>query len=365
MTTRADVELAILEYEPGEGDPPNRIALLRAQLRAGGVDEEPAPAPDLVTGAEAVDLPSPDPVIRFGAGALNRPAVVSVGEPAILAAPGGAGKSYIALALLAAAAAPRGPARDVFVAESPWREALGFELRRGPMLLISYEDSCGRIGERLGRIGAPRETLDHLHIWDDPPGLFSPASGVGGAEPSGGFSMLEAAIRDVGPSLVVIDPISAMMGACGLNDPTAARAAIRAIARLSTETGAGVLLIAHDTKAARNESRAGGSPGAGAVAGSGQWHDAARCVIYLHRPPDGTGADRELECVKANHGRAGWAQPLREAATAGEAFAGFVADGPAIPDYARAQRARRDAATGKASHEKPHAQDDEDEDAIA
>ena len=86
-------------------------------------------------------------------------------------------------------------------------------------ITISYEDSCGRIGERLGRIGAPRETLDHLHIWDDPPGLFSPASGVGGAEPSGGFSMLEAAIRDVGPSLVVIDldPVSAMMGACTLN----------------------------------------------------------------------------------------------------------------------------------------------------
>ena len=245
MTTRADVERAILEYEPGEGDPPNRIALLRAQLRAGGVDEEPAPAPDLVTGAEAVDLPSPETVLRLSALSLNRPPIVSIGEPAILAAPGGAGKSYIALALLAAAAAPRGPARDVFVAESPWREALGFELRRGPMLLISYEDSCGRIGERLGRIGAPRETLDHLHIWDDPPGLFSPASGVGGAEPSGGFSMLEAAIRNVGPSLVVIDPISAMMGACGLNDPTAARAAIRAIARLSTETGAGVLLIAH------------------------------------------------------------------------------------------------------------------------
>ena len=225
--------------------------------------------------------------------------------------------------------------------------------------------SMSAASARLRSINVSPGALDALHLWTDPPSLFDPATSGGGALPSAGFAALETAIRDVRPSLVVVDPVAAVMGAVGLNDPTAARSAVRALARLSTETGAGVLLIAHDTKAARNESRAGGSPGAGAVAGSGQWHDAARCVIYLHRPPDGTGADRELECVKANHGRAGWAQPLREAANAGEAFAGFVADGPAIPDYARAQRARRDAATGKASHEKPHAQDDEDEDAIA
>ena len=342
MSTHADIDRVLAEYDPGDGDP-GLADLMRDHLRAAAVDPDAVTVTAiLVTGAEAMTLPSPETVLRLSARSLNRPPIVSIGEPAILAAPGGAGKSYLALSLLAAAAAPRGPARDAFVVESPWREALGFELRRGPMLLISYEDSCGRIGERLGRIGAPRETLDHLHIWDDPPGLFSPASGVGGAEPSGGFSMLEAAIRDVRPALVVIDPVSAMMGACTLNDPTAARSAMRALARLSTETGAGVLCLAHDTKAARNESRAGGSPGAGAVAGSGQWFDSARSVLYLHRKADG---GISLDCLKANHGRAGWAQPLHEVGTgAGETYAGFEYGGAPIDAYATQN--------GKTKHEK-------------
>lgn len=100
----------------------------------------------------------------------------------------------------------------------------------------------------------------------------------------------------------------------------AARACMRDLARLSTDTGAGVLLVAHDTKAARNEAKAGGNPGAGAVAGSGQWFDAARGVLYLH----GGGA-RMLECVKCNHGRAGWGVELGEVGgEGGRPFRGFV-----------------------------------------
>ena len=343
MSTHADIDRVLAEYDPGDGDP-GLADLMRDRLRAAAVDPDAVTVTAiLVTGAEAMTLPSPETVLRLSARSLNRPPIVSIGEPAILAAPGGAGKSYLALSLMAQATRAGEADRDVFSAQSDaWASALGFELRRGPMLLISYEDSCGRIGERLGRIGAPRETLDHLHIWDDPPGLFSPASGVGGAEPSGGFSMLEAAIRDVGPSLVVIDPVSAMMGACTLNDPTAARAAMRALARLSTETGARVLCLAHDTKAARNESRAGGSPGAGAVAGSGQWFDSSRSVLYLHRKADG---GISLDCLKANHGRAGWSQPLHEVGTgAGETYAGFEYGGEPIDAYATQN--------GKTKHEK-------------
>ena len=132
------------------------------------------------------------------------------------------------------------------------------------------------------------------------------------------------------------------MGACTLNDPTAARSAMRALARLSTETGAGVLCLAHDTKAARNEARAGGSPGAGAVAGSGQWFDSSRSVLYLHRQADG---GISLDCLKANHGRAGWSQPLHEVGTgAGETYAGFEYGGEPIDAYATQN--------GKTKHEK-------------
>ena len=43
--------------------------------------------------------------------------------------------------------------------------------------------------------------------------------------------------------------------------------------------------MAHDTKTARNEARAGTGPGPGAVAGSGQWSDGARAVLHLSGCP--------------------------------------------------------------------------------
>ena len=313
MSTQADIDRVLAEYDPGDGDP-GLADLMRDRLPAAAVDPDAVTVTAiLVTGAEAMTLPSPETVLRLSAQSLNRPPIVSIGEPAILAAPGGAGKSYLALSLMAQATRAGEADRDVFSTQSDaWASALGFSLRRGPQLYVSYEDSCGRVGDRLERIGAPRETVNHLHIWGDPPALFDPAtSSGGGAIPSAAFVELERVIRDVRPALVVIDPVSAMMGACTLNDPTAARSAMRALARLSTETGAGVLCLAHDTKAARNEARAG----------AGQWFDSSRSVLYLHRQADG---GISLDCLKANHGRAGWSQPLHEVGTgAGETYAGF------------------------------------------
>ena len=344
MSTQADIDRVLAEYDPGDGDP-GLADLMRDRLRAAAVDPDAVTVTAiLVTGAEAMTLPSPETVLRLSAPSLNRPPIVSIGEPAILAAPGGAGKSYRALSLMAQATRAGEADRDVFSTQSDaWASALGFSLRRGPQLYVSYEDSCGRVGDRLERIGAPRETVNHLHIWGDPPALFDPTtSSGGGAIPSAAFVELERVIRDVRPALVVIDPVSAMMGACTLNDPTAARSAMRALARLSTETGAGVLCLAHDTKAARNEARAGGSPGAGAVAGSGQWFDSSRSVLYLHRQADG---GISLDCLKANHGRAGWSQPLHEVGTgAGETYAGFEYGGEPIDAYATQN--------GKTNHEK-------------
>ena len=203
MSTQADIDRVLAEYDPDDGDP-GLADLMRDHLRAGAVDPDAVTVTAiLVTGAEAMTLPSPETVLRLSALSLNRPPIVSIGEPAILAAPGGAGKSYLALSLMAQATRAGEADRDVFSAQSDaWASALGFELRRGPMLLISYEDSCGRIGERLGRIGAPRETLDHLHIWDDPPGAVQsgqPRAGAGRI-PSGGIrGCSKRVIRDVRP----------------------------------------------------------------------------------------------------------------------------------------------------------------------
>ena len=75
--------------------------------------------------------------------------------------------------------------------------------------------------------------------------------------------------------------------------------------------GCGVLLVAHDTKAARNALARGEDPGAGMVAGSAAWYDGARGVLSLMRDPLGSD-DRLPECVKANYGRTGWGARLAE-----------------------------------------------------
>ena len=88
----------------------------------------------VIRGSECVSLPVPERVLWLAA--ANQPVVVSVGEPAIFAAPGGSGKSYAALALMLAASGGQGT-------------ALGFGIRPGTALCVSYEDSPARIGARL------------------------------------------------------------------------------------------------------------------------------------------------------------------------------------------------------------------------
>ena len=272
---------------------------------------EPAP---IVTAAEALSRAAPDRVVWADAPPPDDAAVCSVGEVAVLGAPGGSGKSYLALHLALEAVTGRSPAR-----------ACGLTVRPGPILMASYEDSPARMGARVrmlqGRDDAPdAPDLAALAFVDDPAPLWAPMDrGGSGAVRTPAFDAIQRRADMLRPSLIVIDPISAAGASLNLNEGGAARACMRDLARLSVDTGAGVLLIAHDTKAARNEARAGGNPGAGAVAGSGQWFDAARGVLYLH----GGGA-RMLECVKCNHGRAGWGVGLGEVGgEGGRPFRGF------------------------------------------
>ena len=57
-----------------------------------------------------------------------------------------------------------------------------------------------------------------------------------------------------------------------------------------------------------------------------------------------TDGGREIECVKANHGRDGWAQPIAEVVEGTgdkEAFRGFKVDGDPWWDYESIRRQRR------------------------
>ena len=297
--------------EAADPDAPDLLDTLRAAI-------VPAAA-GVTSAADVLTLPEPERVVWCDAPPPDNAAVCSVGEPMVLSAPGGTGKSYLTLHLALRGCGPEAPAR-----------ACGLTVRPGGVLVVSYEDALARLGARLGalqqRPDVPATDLSQLRIVPDPLPLWEPLENGAGATPTPAFAALAARALADRPSLIVIDPLSAAASGVNVNDGGAARACMRWLIELSTTSGAGVLLVAHDTKAARNEARAGGDPGAGAVAGSGQWFDAARGVVYLHRTADG---QRQLECLKANHGRAGWARRLVEVMR-GSTFQGFDAHGPVL-----------------------------------
>ena len=216
-------------------------------------------------------------------------AVLSSGEVAMLSGAGKSGKSYIALALAVAAAQAQAKGGD-------YGEACGLRVAARPVIILSYEDAPKRIDQRAANM----DTSASVRLIPDPPQLFRfdadhPAMGpffrlvprVGGdprrgPRPGGGRHRPEGD---------------------GRRDQRRRRSdrVPTAIEGEARSGGFGVLLTAHDTKAHRNQVKAGEAPGAGAIAGSGQWHDSPRGVLYLskHGPGD---APRILEAVKCSYG---------------------------------------------------------------
>ena len=196
-----------------------------------------------------------DPAAQLAGGA-----VLSVGEVALFASAGGLGKSAVtlALALAAADAAVRGEASGA---------ACGLRVRAGPVLFANYEDSPVRMAHRLRWLAGATAIPEAVRALPDPGPLYEADPDHGGpAKPSPAWSQLALAAKLIRPALIVADPASAALAGAG-NDSGAVRAFMRALAQLADASGAGVLIVAHDTKGARNEARAGGDPGAGAVAG--------------------------------------------------------------------------------------------------
>ena len=289
--------------------PGHRAELLESQVAL-------PPVADWANEAEPAPVLWREP-IEEGANATmeHADAVLSVGECAILAAPGGTGKSYLTLALAAAAADPKN--------SKAYGSACGLRVRPGPVVLVSYEDSPVRMHARLHAV-AGRAASHAIHCWPDPAPLFVAGEGPGrgDARPASHWAPLWAAVRAINPTLVVIDPVSAALAGASMSEGSPVRAFMRELAREAHSAKAAVLLVAHDTKAARDLVRAGDDPGAGAVAGSATWYDAARGVLYMTRDGD----KRTLKCIKANYGQSGWTVNLRERLTQHGRFGGFVAN---------------------------------------
>ena len=288
----------------------------------GGVEAAPDPWPDAVRSAsKAPDLdtawrlladalrlpvvrssgewrdePDPDPVI-WRDHAQYPDAVLSSGEVAILSGAGKSGKSYIALALAVAATQAAANGRV-------YGEACGLRVAARPVIVLSYEDAPKRIDQRA----ASMDTGASVRLIPDPPRLFRVDPYTRQWGHSSDWPLVWAAIREAAPGLVVIDTGPKAMGG-ETNDGGAVIAFLQALEGEARSGGFGVLLTAHDTKAHRNQVKAGEAPDAGAIAGSGQWHDSPRGVLYLskHGPGD---APRILEAVKCSYGRDGWGASL-------------------------------------------------------
>ena len=69
-------------------------------------------------------------------------------------------------------------------------------------------------------------------------------------------------MRDLGARLVVIDPVSAALADVSTIETGPVRSFLRALTAEATAASAGVLLVAHDTKAAHDATRRGDDAGA-------------------------------------------------------------------------------------------------------
>ena len=276
-------------------------------------------APVVVSAGEYANAPQPAPVLwrdrPAAPDATDVDAVLSVGEVALLSSAGGLGKSTLVLELASAAVA---------AAElgAPSMAACGLAVAAGPVVVVSFEDSPARIAHRLTWCNAGKVPAA-VHVAPDPAPLWLAAADRGGeSHPGPQWDALWRAVRDLGARLVVVDPVSAALADVSTTETGPVRAFLRALTAEAESAGAGVLLVAHDTKAARNAVAQGADPGAGVVAGSAAWYDGARGVLSLATDPD--SSDRLLQCVKANYGRTGWGARLIERTGTGGAFRGLT-----------------------------------------
>ena len=166
-----------------------------------------------------------------------------------------------------------------------------FEGTGGRVMIASFEDSGGTISYRINGLAQIwHEGGQDRRIWralqknilcaNLPEPLFV-GEGFDLPRPTMAWECLWEAAKEYKPKLIVIDPIIGAYLSNG-NNPPEVFDFVKALAREAGKFGAGVLLVGHSNKAARQS--ANYDPfDAGHVAGTGAWTDAARGVMVLTR----------------------------------------------------------------------------------
>jgi RecA-family ATPase len=283
-------------------------------IRAGGSADElyrlaersmtaPDPLPQ-EAGEAATKLEFIDPTIWAGQAVPPRrwlvPNRIPLGVPTMLSGDGAAGKTTIALQLVAAT--PCGADWLGSVIETP-----------GPAIFVTAEEDADEVHRRLAAIlehqGRGFEDLRGVHL------LCRPGDdSVLGAADRGGiiratplFESLLTRATEIRPSLIVIEA-SADVFAGNENDRGQVRQFVGLLRRLAMASGAAVLLIGHP-------SLTGMASGTG-TSGSTAWNNSVRSRLYFAstKAKEGDEPDsdvRELRVMKSNYGPAGEVVRLR------------------------------------------------------
>ena len=259
------------------------------------------------------EQPDPPLVLWRDADEQYRDSVAAEGEVTVLAGAGKVGKSQLLVSLAVAGAHA---ARD----DDEFGSTCGLRIRAGRVVILSYEDAPKRIDMRVEAMGG--EAGDVLLV-PRPPCIFGFDPELRQWREAPDWSATWKAIRDVNPVLVAVDTGPKAMGGETI-DTGAVIGFLQALEREAHAGGFAVLVTAHDTKASRDATQSGAELGAGAIAGSSQWHDSARGVLHLTKTGPGDAA-RILEAVKSNYGPDGWGARL-EVHRIGSRYAGLVLD---------------------------------------
>lgn len=282
------------------------------------------------------ERPSPTPALLRWRDGARAHLLIPAGRVGLLVAPGGTGKSSLLCQLAITVATGR-----------PWLSTYSLEGEPGRVLLIMGEEDQDEIKRKLydaarprGRAvqdedinavfgeGAPHELTDHQRdlVYGNIDCL--PLSGVPaplleadalGMPDSAPFSrwLRELIADDKGGALppyrlIIMDPLSRMLGAAAENDNGLATRFIQELEALTQTPGAPTVLIAHHTnKGAMNQAHSGEATNQGAARGASALVDGARLMINLEPcpPPDeleqGWGGARiTLRVTKSNYGPA-------------------------------------------------------------